>query len=332
MKKVMSWISLYLVGLIWFAAASLFVLFAVFNPDTIKSTLEQNNAYEKIVPAALEETRKNYKPTDGSQIPLENPESEQAIQKAFPASDLQNKSETIIDSVFAWLEGKTATPQFRLDFTNNKQVLATELGAYAEQRAAGLPPCTLQDLEAARNSDVFSIKCLPPGISPAQAGREAAQRVANDETFLKNTVITSEDFKSSDNDLSDAQVSFEPVRELYQNKTLLSWAVPTLIILLVVVGLYLAPDRQRAIKRLARLMIVSAISLGIIAAILSFLGRRFVSSIAPDKVSGDIAMPLISDLLGQASLVYLWFAIISLALSIGLFATLKGLLPKNLKT
>jgi hypothetical protein len=327
MKNVFSEISLYLIGVVWFMVAGLFALFAIVNPESLKSALNENGTYQKVVPAVLDEAQKQNSEDKSNQLPINEPEIQAATNKAFPPKDLQIKSETVINSVFAWLEGKTESPQFRLDFTNNKQVLATEIGKYTQKRAATLPPCDLKDIDAALSGDPFTIKCLPPGITPTQLGHEASRKISANENFLKDPVVSSDTFKPKDTQVGDQRFNFEALRNFYQKKSLLSWLLPSLMVILAIGGIMMASDRFRAVKKLRHIFFVSAVSLGLIAAILKFASHRVGSSPAPDKITGDIALPIVSDLLSRLGTVYIWFTIISLVFGFGLLFVSKHLQP-----
>jgi hypothetical protein len=326
MKNVFSWLSIYLIGPIWFLTATLFAFFAIANPGVIKTALSDNNTYQKLIPAGLDIAQKDNNDNGKDALPLNEPGVQTAINKAFPPDDLKAKSETVIDSVFIWLDGKTAKPQFSLDFTNNKQLLASELGNYTATRAASLPPCTVQDVQAAQsNNDVFSIKCLPPGVTPAQAGQEATSKIANNKDFLKDPVVTSDTFKAGDTNLGDKNFNAEPFRKFYQKKSLLSILLPTLVLALAALGTWLAPTRMLAIKRLERVFLMSVVGMSLVAVGMYFGSRKLNNNFASDNLSTGMVIPVVSSLIHHAMVVYIVFAAISLVLTVGLFTATKRL-------
>ena len=305
--------------------ATIFALFAVVNAGAIKDSVRGGDTYQKIVPAVLDQVQKDNSSGQDNTIPFDDPGLQASIEKAFPADDLQTKSETVIDSIFAWLEGKTAEPKFRLDFSNNKQVLATEIGNYAANRAAGLPPCTAQDLKAAQTSDVFSIKCLLPGVTPAQVGKEATAKISGNDSFLKDPIVNSDTLKGENSDLESKQQKAEPIRNFYQKKGLLEILLPLITVLLAVGGVVLASDHARALKRLMHVFIVAAVTLGLVAAVMLYASHKALLSIAGSDALSKIIVPIADGVFQHAAIAYLWFAVISAIFAIGLFISQKRL-------
>ncbi len=114
------------------------------------------NVYGAVVPAVLANASSENQSV--GQLPLKDLGVRSAVEKSFPAGDLEQKTNTVVDSTFVWLSGKTAKPDFRLDFTQNKQQLATELGSYAQSRVENLPRCSLANLPD--TYDPLTLKCL----------------------------------------------------------------------------------------------------------------------------------------------------------------------------
>src|ERR1044071_10071967 len=124
--------------------------------------MREQGTYDKIAPAVLATT--SYANASGAgQIPLKEPWVQTAVMKAFPASDLQQKGDAVIDSSFAWLDGTSDKPQFSLDFSANKTQLGTEVGNYTGSRLNGLPACSLTNIP--ETIDAYTIDCLPFGVN-----------------------------------------------------------------------------------------------------------------------------------------------------------------------
>lgn len=328
-RGIFSWLCLYLVGTAFFITASLFALLAVLNPATIKDTLREKNVYSSVVPSVLSSA--NYQQQSVGQLPLQDPGVRSAVEKAFPASDLEQKTNTVIDSTFVWLEGKTEKPDFKLDFTQNKQQLATELGNYTEDRVESLPRCTLANLP--ETYDPLTIKCLPPGVSASGLSEVVRQQVSNDQNFLKETVITSDTLTLDPANTTGATNpldGLDSTRTLYQNKTLLMWLLPILTILLAAAGLLLAQDRAKGLRRLATSFLFSAIGLFLLALALGFGLQQLIGAVASDPISRDVLGPAITGLVQHTQTTYYIFVGVALAISIAMFIGSRSAVKKSI--
>jgi hypothetical protein len=315
LRDAFSWISLYLVATFFFLSANVFALFMVFNAPNLKDTLKEQGTYDKIVPAVL--STATYSPEAVGQLPLNEPWVKDATQKAFPASDLEQKGNTAIDGTFNWLEGKTDKPGFTLDFTNNKQNLGTEIGKATENRLAALPRCGLNNFPD--SIDAFKLSCLPPGYSASALGSQVSSDIVKDQTFLKNPVISSDKFTFNPETTANKVNPLDQLsglRTFYQHRQLYMWLLPFLTVFCAVLGYFLATNRYRALKRLTRSFMASGVGLLIFALFLGFGIDHITKLAAGDTVTKEIAGPLLRDLAHQARMIYLVFAVIGIVLAI----------------
>lgn len=333
-KGVISWVTLYLVGIFFVLTASMYALFGTVNAKSITKTLRDENTYSKVVPAVLSSAASNPGNLSLNQLPLQAPWVRTAAETAFPPNDLEQKSEVVINSTFAWLEGKSATPEFTIDFTQNKQRFGEELGKNLEQRLNALPVCSLSSSIASFN--IYNATCLPPGINPAQVKAVVSQQIAADTSFLKDPVINSTDLpKESPAETADpaAVISENPLLELgdlqtlFENKSLLLWLLPIATAVFAVLGFMLAPNREKALRRLTRSFILSAIGLGIVGILLGYGADQLAGITATDAVAGNVLRPVVLNLIGQLQTYYFVFTGIGVALAIVLFAVRRQIKP-----
>jgi hypothetical protein len=162
----------------------------------------------------------------------------------------------MLDGVYDWLQGKTPKPIFALDFSGAKQQLATGLGNYVTQRLTALPYCTrTPDINT---YDVFSATCKPYGLKPADAGKDVADALASDPTFLGNPVVTADTLKVDKNFFGNPSGTTVNLFDQPQIKHLplyfqLGRYVPYIFGLLAaicaVIMILLTPNRWRGIRR-----------------------------------------------------------------------------------
>src|SRR4051812_48563018 len=84
----------------------------------VKHILAESGIYDTVLPSVLDQTKQI--DTSAGEISLENPQIKAAAQSAFTPQFIQTSTESVIDSVFDWLNGKTATPQFKIDLSGPK--------------------------------------------------------------------------------------------------------------------------------------------------------------------------------------------------------------------
>lgn len=301
--------SLYLVGTFFFLAANAFALFGVLNPETVKGTLREENIYSAVAPSVL--STASYQEKTAGQLPLEEPWVREAAKNAFPARDLEQKANTAIDGTFAWLEGKTATPEFAIDFTENKRQLAAGIGDHTENRLENLPRCSLNNLPT--TFDVFRIECLPPGFNAGALANRVKEEIRTDQSFLQDPVITPKDLgglinPDGNNAAAEPLAQLEGLRTLFEYKTLLLVLLPLLTAVFAVAGLLLAPDRLKALRRLGRSFLFSAIGLFMFGLLLVFGLKRIIAATATDSLTREVFSPALTGLAAQAQTIYFLFA------------------------
>lgn len=314
-RNLSSWLLIYFVATLFFLTANLYALFAIVNPDNIKTALNDNNVYQEIIPAVLDSAEFNEATAQSGDLPIKEPWVREAIQKAFPKADLEQKSDAIIDGTFNWLEGETDRPQFTIDLTANKQQFGQEVGAYAQNRLAGLPRCTTADIPT--EVDAYRITCLPFGADPAVISASLTQQIQSDESFIEDPVISSDDLRPDD-PTQDPFEQLKSVQSFYENHDLLMWALPLITLLFAVGGYFLSTDRLLALRRLYRSFFISAVGLLLFFLFLTFGSDGVLGNIATDPVAKDIFVPVFSSLTDQARNVYLVFTIVAAALGTAL--------------
>ncbi len=170
------------------------------RPAMINGWLSNSGIYEKITDGLIDQNSVQLSQQSISGVPLDNPDVQQAIKKAFPPTFWQQSTEEVIASIFQWLEGKTEQPDFSIDIQPNKTILATEVAAAARKRAESLPACPPRQLPSGNNP--FEISCRPqiPGSIDLIVASYIAKLQASPE-FLPstkiniNTLITGEQTK-----------------------------------------------------------------------------------------------------------------------------------------
>lgn len=281
-----------------------FAISSVFStPTNIDTALKEGGVYDSVVPLVLEEAgKKNNDPT--SQQILADQGFKDAIVSSVEPSDIQAASQSAIGGIFAWLQGKTDQPEFTIDLSKPANQAVEKLAVYAQQRAVGLPPCTIQQLQTVDfQGDLLSIPCLPPGVSAAQVGQQFSEQAKQQVELLKEPVIDSKKLiKESD----AAQLQESQLPQFYQSLHSSKWFTLGLVVILVSLLIFARRDRLAGVRYVAILLLVAAGVLGITLLMASLAQKNI--PVANDKIAELVAKTLFN-LANQIMSVVRWFVL-----------------------
>lgn len=235
-----------------------------------KKALEQSGVYDDVVKTVLDETQKSVE-QEGGDIPVNEPQIQAAVSKAFPPEFLQQNVEGVIDGIYAWLHGDTEAPEFTIDITAAKQTVVAGAADYAVSRFEGLPVCTLDQLRAlGTNIDPFNAPCRPPGLTSAQVRSEAEAQLANQDEFLKDTVITADDLPKDEQGKTATQ-NLEAAPGIFQMLAWVPWVLALLALLFALGVLFLSESKRKGIKSIGVTLVGVGVFLLIGTLLISYL-------------------------------------------------------------
>jgi hypothetical protein len=330
---VRSFSSLLLLALVGGAVS--YILNAAFStPVKIEQWLGQGQLYENIVAMGVNQINSvNDSGAGGlASINADDPLVQQAIRDSFPKPLLTQSIATFLDANYAWLQGKTNKPQFRIDLTAPTAAFAKQISQSVADHLAGVPNCTRQQLAQLVTTDLLHIVCRPAGISPTFAATLIEQQIAASD-YAAHPVITADTLNPTQGGITKTKpyyqaVSFLPTTYKIAQKLPLVFAGLGLFSL---AGLFVAaPNRRKVWQILARVLIVASLllSIGRVVYDISFnkLQNQFFNNTTAGQLQqyvSDVAHQAINyithlDLLGGA--VYLFLAVMII---IGLLLTRK---------
>lgn len=335
-RRTVSWLCLFLISFLFFLTAVILATFSLINATNVQKTLRQENAYQTIVPSFLSAASRGQSPNQAieneivdketaAQLPLGEKWVQDVATDAFPARDLEQMGEKVLAGTFNWLEGKTEAPEFRLDLTENREKFIAGIGSSVESRLQNLPRCAPGEIPSSLNA--FQAKCLPFGVSATAVANQVETDLRNDNGFLKDPVIEGRELpfaqsssaSQADDTLTGLEKKPNPLKAIYENKSLLKWLLPTLTLLAAAIGMLLSTDRRKGLLRLARSFLSAGVGLLILGVLIGFGLKSAVQSIARDEFSKDIAVPLVASLADQFRTLYLLAAALAFALAIILY-------------
>lgn len=237
------------------------------KPDNIKAWLSESKLYDHFVDNAIKQSQEpseNGTSNDVSEAPLSDPAVQQAAKAAFTPDVVQKAVNTFLDGNYAWLQGKTEKPEFNINLTEAKALLATNLGNYAAERAKSLPRCkTLQEVYQAEQ-EYLAATCKPITVTPAQVGAAVTEDVVVSKDFLVNPVITpdtfsSETLKGGDQEGAPAEQpyyeKFSSLPSAYKLATALPWILALVSVLAGAGIVFLAATKRSGLKRVGKILI-----------------------------------------------------------------------------
>lgn len=263
------------------------------NAEQVKTWLVQSKIYDKLVPAALSVAQNDNTINNGDgSITLNDKIVQRAAEETFTPQVLQQSTETFIDANYAWLNGKTPNPEFKIDLTQAKETFAQKVGKYVEERLSKLTVCTAQQQAALQipiNS--LTVTCRPTNLDPKAEGARVTQELMKGD-FLSNPVITQETFgrNTKDPNTKPYYKSINSAPTAYQVSKYAPFVFGGLILLSSVVIIFASPTRRQGWRRVAGI----ATSAGILLVISKFSTEFAINQL--QKVSLD--SPLVRELQG----------------------------------
>lgn len=222
------------------------------SPKPVKEILADSGIYGSVVGSALDQAKKTA--GNGTEVSLIDPAIKKAAEESFNPQVVQSSTESVIDGVYHWLEGKSPQPDFNIDLTSVKTTFAEKVGQAAQTRAATLPICTTAPV----TTDPFSATCLPPRLTPAQVGEQAKNTVLAGQGFLEHPNITYSNIKSDDpsqQNIFDNQLKDAPKR--YQMLKKAPIILGVLAVLAIVVIIFLSESRRKGLRRVGITLIMA---------------------------------------------------------------------------
>ena len=261
----------------------------VLDRDTVKNWLNSSNIYSAVVDAALESVNDG-NAQQGVDIPTSSPEIKKIANNVFNEQFLETNGDKVIDGVFAWLDGKTSQPEFSVDLSSARTELATQIGSYASQKAAGLPACAPGQLVT--NFDVFNATCLPAGFTAEKAGQEISAQLLNSTQFIQDTTIKGEDITVQQNGVAVPIGSTQQAVQLqraYFVSAILPYVLVFISLLITLIIIFVSPSVYTGLRLSGITFGSSGILLLISYVLIGFGSRELQTRIVTTKQPSEFA-------------------------------------------
>lgn len=254
----------------------------VTHPEKTKKILSDSDIYGSVVGGLLDQS-KTISGDNVGEIQLNNSLVREAAQQTITPTYLQQNTETFIDSVYRWLEGKSATPDFMIDVSGVKTQFADNVTASLGQKLSGLPVCPAGT--DVRSFDAFNAPCMPPGVTVSQAVERVRSDILGGRGFLDDQTITAADLKSSDSNQSIFSGDLKEAPKAYQRAKSSPVILAVLALLLAVAIVFLSPSRRSGFKRAG----IALLIIGILMLIFAWgINRATTEALAKLKLDNNV--------------------------------------------
>lgn len=254
------------------------------NPTKLKTWISQSGLYDQLVTNAIFNAQNSTSlGADRLAIFLKAPEVQTIARSVFSEQVVKKNAEAFIDSNYAWLQGKTAQPDFKIDLTGTKQSFSQQVGSTLETYLAGLKPCTKEQTAAflaSSNIDPFALACLPATINPKAEAAKVTQELSTG-PFIDQPVITAQSVSQdySPNKDKPYYTTLARLPMAYQISQIAPYIFGVLSVIIAVVMYTMAIDRRMAVKRISTVFLIAGLLL---------VGLKFADDFAIKKVQAHV--------------------------------------------
>ncbi len=311
--------------------------------DQLKTSLKASKIYDTGVDSLIESVNKDSDKSNEDN-PFKDPAVQQAAKTAITPTFLQRSSESIIDGIYGWLQGKTPQPTFTIDASEVKDQFIKAAGDYAVNRAKSLPTCTVAQLrQMGTDIDPLTATCVPPGYNIEGLRDLIAQELNKpsengEKNILQQPIITADTLPKNDNGKTPVQDITNGASNLPKIFMWLQRGPFILLGLATVSGgllVLLYDDKRRGIRNLA----VTVLPIGLLGLFGVVVTNRAFGALAKSdaiaKADATIQQPLISLLHTLSNAInqkLLFIAAVYAVLGAGTLIALHFTKPKTLAT
>ncbi len=308
------------------AALTLFQLPFVFGatalfdkPNTIQGILRESGVYDQIVPSIIQDAQSSTTDQNAQQL-LSDPEVQAIITSVVSPKVIDQSIATITNGVAPWLKGQSTEPSFRVDLSDTKNQLVSNLNTYIAKRTAALPVCTPQQLQTIDfQNDILNLPCRPDGIAPSVVASNFTNNIIEQISFLRDPVIDS-DILIQEARQKGQSVESSSLPGLYQSIMNARWVVLAQAIILLALLVVARRNKLAGGMIVAKMLISVGLTLGVMALIQLFTSTSSGNSDAITQAT----IAALSSILDELFVSVQQFAAGYLILGAGLLAILRN--------
>lgn len=322
-KKIFRETTLYLLStgvVIVLLLLSYFIVFTQIgaNPEKIKEILSSSGVYQKVPATIYDEAVKSAEASSpaAADIPLQDPAVRQAALNAFSGDFIQKSAESVVDGTYGWLGGETSQPEFNIDLNGAKNQFAAALADEFGARLENLPVCTVAQLRANPDINLFTATCRPPGANVAELKAEILNTVANSEEFVEQTQLTPATLKDEQGKPIFDNLANAP--EAYKLSKKIPYILGLIAFLLASAIIYASKSREAGLSKLGKLFVLSGIFVVLAPIGFGFITDAFMNASSNNNVASNLINPVIDEMSRAAASIYYKTGAVYLVVGAGL--------------
>ncbi len=247
-------------------AVSLNAAFAA--PTKTEQWLDQSRLYDHFLATEISQITQLGSDSTAQAVGINSNDQavQQAIKSAFSKQLIDRYVHTFLAGNYAWLQGKTATPVFKIDLSVAKQSLSTQISQAVTAHLSQVPLCTAAQLGQIDKIDLLTIVCRPPGIDPKVAAAQIQQQIDSGSGVLSDSIITADNLNAHMAGSATGKpyyLRFSQLPRAYQLAQKLPVILGALALMSAFIILFAAPSKRLGWRHLAKLLITAGVLLTI---------------------------------------------------------------------
>jgi hypothetical protein len=246
-------------------AVSLNAAFAA--PTKTEQWLDQSQLYDHLLTSEISQITQigSDSTSQAGGINSNDPAVRQAIKSAFSKQLVEQYVHTFLAGNYAWLQGKTTTPVFKIDLSVAKQSLSTQIGQAVRAHLTQVPLCTAAQLEQIDNINLLTVACRPLGVDPRVEAAQVQQQIESGGA-LSDSIITADNLNTRKAGSVTGKPYYQRFSELpraYQLAQKLPLILGVLALLSAVIIIFAAASKRLGWRHLAKILVTAGVLLSI---------------------------------------------------------------------
>ncbi|HVW23004.1 MAG TPA: hypothetical protein VHB51_00750 [Candidatus Saccharimonadales bacterium] len=309
------------------------------KPTKVEGWLADSNIYGHFVKDVILQSDQSIGSSQQmSGISLSDTAVQQAAQSAFPTSLIKKSINDVLDANYAWLQGKTATPEFKVDLTAAKQSFAQQVGTYVTNYFSSLPVCTAAQAAQLTNIDPLSAPCRPSNVTAQQEGQMVQQQLTEGGSFLTKSVLTPATLNPDQK--ADSQPYYQNQKlqhlpKIYRTAVAIPWIALAVAVVTALGVIFIYPVRRRGVRKVGYGLVIAGVLLLASKFVVDAVFNHVKKSTFNNSSVGELQKSL-TNFLGRAehgvTQTEVYLAVVFIVLAVIIFVTLIVTRDKGTKT
>lgn len=282
---LLNWLIAFLIILL---PVTYYFQFIITQPDQVKTIVRNTGIYDKLVGAIVDQTVSEIKKNQPTDLPLQDPRITAIFKNSISPESSGKYVEVLIDGVYRWLNSPNDRLEGIIDYSDSKIKIVDQLVIYAQERTAGLPPCSLAQMRSVGNDyNILNTPCLPQGTNVENLTNQLREQLNRSDTPLSKDRIN-----LADTGIGQALTKAQTYKTYFKMAQKVFWI--NLIIFILLLSGFLYRHRNRKLRAIYSASLKNAIALVVLATVTLLLYSKNPSNslLGQNQFGKDIILPL----------------------------------------